>query len=75
MPFDTTNRGELYREENKKSQRGPDYTGSLDVGGVKYRLAGWVKESKKSGKKFLSLKAELKDGSKAKSDFDDDFSL
>jgi hypothetical protein len=45
--FDTTNRGEFYREENKKNENGPDYTGPLDVGGVQYRLAGWIKTSKK----------------------------
>jgi hypothetical protein len=70
--FDTTNRGEFYREENKKTENGPDYTGSLDVNGVQHRLAGWIKTSKKTGKKFLSLAIEPKNGqTKNKPDFDD----
>jgi hypothetical protein len=70
--FDTTNRGEFYREVDKKNPSGPDYSGPLDVNGVAYRLAGWVKTSKKTGKKFLSLAIEPKSGAKAKADFDDD---
>ena len=76
--FDTTNRGEFYREENKKNENGPDYTGPLDVAGVPYRLAGWIKTSKKTGKKFLSLAIEPKNGAnqtKSNHDFDDDFQI
>jgi hypothetical protein len=76
--FDTTNRGEFYREENKKNENGPDYTGPLDVGGVPYRLAGWIKTSKKTGKKFLSLAIEPKNGARrtrGNQDFDDDFQI
>jgi hypothetical protein len=74
--FDTTNRGDFYREENKKNEKGPDYTGPLDVAGVPYRLAGWIKTSKKTGTKFLSLAIEPKSGqAKAKPDFDDPFEI
>jgi uncharacterized protein (DUF736 family) len=72
--FDTTNRGEFYRKESKKSENGPDYTGTIDVDGVPHRLAGWIKTSKKTGKKFMSLAIEPKNGAKqtkAKPDFDD----
>jgi hypothetical protein len=71
--FDKTNRGEFYREEGKKNPNGPDYTGPLDVNGVQYRLAGWIKTSKKTGKKFLSLAIEPKSEAEtgAKADFDD----
>jgi hypothetical protein len=72
--FDTTNRGEFYREEDKKNPKGPDYTGTLDVNGVPHRLAGWIKTSKKSEKKFLSLAIEPKK-TKAKDAFDDDFQI
>jgi hypothetical protein len=37
--FDETNRWSLFPEENKKSDNGPDYTGEVDIGGTKYRLA------------------------------------
>jgi uncharacterized protein (DUF736 family) len=75
--FDETNRWRLFPEENKKNENGPDYTGEVDIGGVKYRLAGWKRVSKKTGKKFLSGAIEPKDGAKndkravAKRDFDD----
>jgi uncharacterized protein (DUF736 family) len=52
--YDNTNRGVLFRNEKKKSEKHPDYSGQVDVEGVEWELAGWIKESK-SGKKFLSL--------------------
>jgi hypothetical protein len=48
------------------------------VNGVPYRLAGWIKTSKKTGKKFLSLAIEPKNGTrqtKTTHDFDDDFQI
>ena len=72
----------LFPEENKKSDNGPDYTGEVDIGGTKYRLAGWKRVSKKSGKKFLSGAIEQKDGkndrqtkTKSAAPFDDDFEI
>ena len=52
--YDNTNRGALFKNERRKTDKHPDYTGEIDVQGVAYRLAGWVRESKQ-GKKFLSL--------------------
>ena len=52
--FDNTNRGVLFQEQDKKTDKSPDYIGSLDVNGKEYRLAGWKRLSK-SGKPFLSL--------------------
>lgn len=55
MPeYDNTDRGVLFRENEKKSEKHPDYTGEINVGGHDFRLAGWIKESK-AGNKFLSL--------------------
>ena len=73
--FDIINRGEFYREEIKKSENAPDYTGSLDVNGVPYRLAGWIKTSKKTGKKFLSLAIEPKQKKTSAPDFESDFEI
>lgn len=69
--LDKTDRGEFYREENKQNPNGPDYSGPINVGGKLYRLAGWIRTSKKTGKKFLSLKIEPKNGAPKKADFDD----
>ena len=52
--YDNTNRGVLFKENEKKSDNHPDYTGKVDVGGTEFRLAGWIKESR-TGNKFLSL--------------------
>jgi uncharacterized protein (DUF736 family) len=54
MEYDNTNRGVLFRNENKKSEKHPDYAGSMDVGGVDHYISAWVKESKQ-GKKFFSI--------------------
>ena len=52
--YDNTNRGVLFREQDKKSDKHPDMTGEINVDGVEFRLAGWTKESK-NGRRFLSL--------------------
>jgi len=79
MEFDNTDRGVLYRNENKSSDNHPDYSGSVNVGGVDYWLSGWLKESKKDSKKFFSLSVRPKTDAapkpvnrpKKSSDFDD----
>lgn len=54
--YDETNRGVLFRNEDKKTDKHPDYTGKINIEGAEFRLAGWIKTSK-SGKKFLSLQS------------------
>ena len=54
MPFDNTNRGVLFRNEKRTSEKAPEYEGKIDINGKEYRLAAWIKESK-AGKKFFSL--------------------
>lgn len=52
--YDDTNRGALFRNERQKHDRQPGYTGRLNVEGVEYWLAAWVKESR-GGKKYFSM--------------------
>ena len=52
--FDNTNRGILFKNEKKKTEKHPDYEGQVNVEGTDWALSGWIKESK-NGKKFLSL--------------------
>ena len=55
MPeFDNTNRGVLFRDEKRTNEKAPEYTGTINVGGVEKRLAAWIKVSSK-GTKFFSL--------------------
>lgn len=59
-----TDRGVLYRNENKTSENHPAYSGSVNVAGTDYWLSGWIKESKKDGKKFFSLSVRPKNDAK-----------
>ena len=64
--YDRTNTGTLGKNKNRKSDKHPEYTGSLNVGGVEYWLNAWVKTAgptaKEPGSKFFSLSIKPKDG-------------
>jgi hypothetical protein len=60
MAYDNTNRGALFKNERKEKETQPDYTGSLNVGGVDYFLDAWLKTAE-SGRKFMSVKVKRKD--------------
>lgn len=54
MPYEVRDMsGTLFPERDKKSEKAPDYTGTVQVRGETLRIAGW----KKSGRNgtFLSL--------------------
>src|SRR5262249_44298396 len=61
MDYDNTNRGALFRNDDKdpNDDRDRDYSGTLDVEGTEYWISGWVRTSK-SGRKFLSLSVKPK---------------
>ena len=78
MQYDNTNRGAIFKNEDKQQDNHPDYKGSLNVNGVDLWVSGWLKTSEKTGKKFMSLSvkpknaAPVKQASKPKSSgFDD----
>jgi uncharacterized protein (DUF736 family) len=48
--------GALFKNDRKEKPSQPDYRGDITILGEKYRLAGWVKETKKGGK-YLSIVA------------------
>ena len=54
--------GALFRNSKKDegSRNSPDYTGDVLIAGARYRLAGWIKESKRG--KFLSLAVKPDEG-------------
>jgi hypothetical protein len=45
--------GALFRNQRKEKDAQPDYNGDVTIAGVKYRLAGWLKDGKNG--KFLRL--------------------
>lgn len=59
--YDETNRGVLFRNDRKESDRHPDYTGNVNVGGRDYWLSAWIKKSK-TGQPYMSLSVKPKDG-------------
>jgi uncharacterized protein (DUF736 family) len=76
--YDNTNRGSLFKNGKKETDKHPDYTGKINVGGTDFYLSSWIKESK-AGEKYMSLSVkaiEQKDVSAAKAkpvaDLDDD---
>lgn len=61
------NSGVLFKNDKGDNPKRPDYRGSIAVAGVDYNISGWIRESKKSGDKFMSLKVEQKDAYKGRS--------
>ena len=59
MEYDNTNRGALFRNEEKTEEKHPDYRGNLNVDGTELWLSAWVKTSKK-GTKYMSLSVKPK---------------
>jgi uncharacterized protein (DUF736 family) len=59
MQYDNTNSGAIFPAREKKTEKHPDMTGSLNVDGVEYYVSGWTKVSQK-GQKFLSLSVNPK---------------
>ena len=52
--FDNVDKGALFKNRNKETNSQPDYAGPLNVGGVNYRIAAWLKDSA-GGQKYMSL--------------------
>jgi hypothetical protein len=50
--YDNTNKFTLFRAK-KNSEKSPDYSGEIDIDGLKFRLAAW-KRTSKSGIEYIS---------------------
>ena len=72
--YDDTNRGVLFRNDKKETDRDPNYTGHINVGGAEFWLSAWVNTAERTGRKFMSLSVRSKDlpndraGAKQKAD-------
>lgn len=58
--YDNELSGVLFKNDQKGNANAPWYKGKIQIGGQEYELAAWLRESKKDGSKFLSLKATNK---------------
>lgn len=56
--YDNTNRGVLFKNDRKESDKHPDYKGSVNVGGTEFWLDAWIKTGAKG--KFMSLSVKPK---------------
>jgi hypothetical protein len=54
-PFDKTNKGALFKANNKRSEESPDYLGNLNVEGKEWSVFGRIKKAQKSGKTYMAL--------------------
>lgn len=60
MAYDNNMRGVLFKNNKKKAEPQPDYTGKIEIDNEEFWLSAWLKESK-SGNKFLSLSVQRKE--------------
>jgi len=79
MEYDNTNRGSIWKNEKKETEKHPDFTGSLNVDGVDYWVSAWKRKPDASAKApALSFSVKPKDAPKQQNapvqtaDFDDD---
>jgi uncharacterized protein (DUF736 family) len=59
MSYDNTNRGALFKNDDKEQDNHPDYKGQINVGGQEFWISAWLKTSK-NGTKFMSLSVKPK---------------
>lgn len=59
MAYETRdNSGSLFKNNYKEKETQPDRTGKAKIGGVEYKISGWVKKTQ-SGDQYLSLSFQL----------------
>jgi uncharacterized protein (DUF736 family) len=55
------NQGALFRNETKKSDNHPDYSGTVTIGGQEMWISGWINEAK-NGTQYMKLSFRVKEG-------------
>jgi len=68
--YDNTNSGVLFQND-KKSEKAPDWTGTYDHEGEVIKLAGWKRTSSKTGKEFISIKRDTYEPNQEKAEVTD----
>lgn len=53
--YDNTNRGAIFRNNRKTTDKHPDMTGKINVDGKDYWLSGWTAHKRNDGEKYLQL--------------------
>ena len=61
--YDNTNRGAIWKNEKKETDKHPDFTGSINVDGHDYWLSGWRRPEGASSKApAMKFQIKRKDG-------------
>lgn len=64
--MENDNAGVLFKNEKKREgKHDADYQGNITIDGKDYWLNAWINTSKDGTKKYMALKARIKDGAKA----------
>lgn len=58
--YDNNMRGRIFKNKYKKAPNQPDYTGHLEIDGVEYEQALWLKYDKEN-KPFFSVQYKVKE--------------
>lgn len=67
--YDQTNRGSIWKNDRKESDKHPDFTGSLNVNGAEYYVSAWKRKegaSPKAPALSFSIKRKEADAKPAK---------
>ena len=64
--FDNTNTGAIWGNKDRKTDKHPTHTGSLNVEGVEYWVSAWVGDKSKN-QPALSFKIQKKEAKQVKS--------
>ena len=60
--FDNTNRGSIWKNDKKETEKHPDFTGSLNVNGVEFWVSAWKRKADANPKApALSISVKPKD--------------
>jgi uncharacterized protein (DUF736 family) len=58
--YDNNLRGALFKNKDKSEDRDPDYRGNITIDGKEFWLDAWLNTAKKSGEKYMALRAKPK---------------
>jgi uncharacterized protein (DUF736 family) len=58
--YDPNLKGVLFRNDKGENANRPDYRGTCVINNVDYNVSGWIKASKKTGDKYMSLSFQAK---------------
>jgi len=61
MEYDDKNRGVLFKNDKKESEKHPDYKGNyMDAEGNEFWVSAWIRTPKAGGDKFMSFETTAK---------------